>query len=158
VTNLRPLIQWRDDALREMKPVKSSLKPGLTKTVRIAVDRGRTIGFMGDEGRVYGTPSMVLDFEYACHGLIAEHLDPGEDTVGAHVSVDHLAPTLEGDTVEFALTVTKVDKRLVEIEGAMRDSLEQCGRGLHRRFVVDVARQYARLAERKAKLAALRKN
>ena len=138
--------------------MKSSLKPGLTQTVRIAVDRGRTIGFMGEDGRVYGTPSLVLDFEYACHGLIADHLDPGEDTVGAHVSVDHLAPTLEGDTVEVALTVTKVDRRMVEIEGTMRDSFEQCGRGLHRRFVVDVARQYARLADRKAKLDALRKS
>jgi predicted thioesterase len=134
--------------------MKPSLEPGLAKTVRIAVDRARTIGFMGDEGRVYATPSMVLDFEYACRDLIKEHLDPGEDTVGAHVSVDHLAPTLEGDTVVFELKITKVDRRLIEIEGTMTDSLEPCGRGLHRRFVVDVARQFARLAERKAKMPA----
>lgn len=138
--------------------MKSSLKPGLTKTVQIAVDRRRTVGFMGEGGRVYGTPSLVWDFEFASHALIAEHLDDGEDTVGAHVSVDHLAPTLEGDTVTFEVTITKIDKRLIEIEGVMRDSLEQCGRGVHRRFVVDVERQFARLAERKAKLAALRKN
>jgi fluoroacetyl-CoA thioesterase len=137
--------------------LKSSLKPGLTKTVRIAVDRSRTIGFMGEEGRVYATPSMALDFENACRNLIQEHLDPGEDTVGAHVSIDHLAPTLEGDAVEIGLTIITVDKRLVEIEGVMRDSLEQCGRGLHRRFVVDIERQHARLSERKAKLDSLRK-
>ena len=136
--------------------MKSSLQPGLAKTVRIAVDRERTIGFMGEGGRVYATPSMVLDFERECRNFILEHLDAGEDTVGAHVSVDHLAPTLEGDTVEFQLTITKVDKRLVEIAGTMRDSLEQCGRGVHRRFVVDVQRQFTRLAERKAKLAELK--
>jgi fluoroacetyl-CoA thioesterase len=135
-----------------MAGMKETLKPGLTKTVRITVDRGRTIGFMGDEGRVYATPSMVHDFEYASRDFIQEHLDPGEDTVGAHVSVDHLAPTLEGDTVEITLTVVKVDRRLVEIEGTMTDSLEPCGRGLHRRFVVDVQRQYQRLKERKAKM------
>ena len=133
--------------------MKSSLKPGLTKTMRITVDRGRTIGFMGDEGRIYATPSMVRDFEYESRNFILEHLDPGEDTVGAHVSIDHLAPTLEGDTVEIELTVAKVEKRLIEVKGVMRDSLEQCGQGLHRRFVVDVQRQHGRLAERKAKLA-----
>lgn len=132
--------------------MKPSLKPGLAKTVRIAVDRTRTIGFMGDEGRVYSTPSMVHDFEYASRDFMLEHLDPGEDTVGAHVSVDHLAPTLEGDTVEIVLKIVKVERRLVEIEGTMTDSLEPCGRGLHRRFVVDVARQHQRLVERKAKM------
>jgi len=135
-----------------MSIMKDSLRPGLAKTVRIAVDRARTIGFMGEEGRVYATPAMVSDFEYASRDFIKEHLDPGEDTVGAHVSVDHLAPSLEGDTVEIALRIVKVERRLIEIEGTMTDSLEPCGRGLHRRFVVDVERQYARLKERKVKM------
>lgn len=134
--------------------MKPSLKPGLAKTIRVSVDRSRTIGFMGEDGRIYATPAMVRDFEYESRNFILEHLDPGEDTVGAHVSVDHLAPTLEGDTVEIELTIAKVEKRLIEVKGVMRDSLEQCGQGLHRRFVVDVARQHGRLAERKAKLAA----
>src|SRR4051812_17832711 len=123
--------------------MKASLKPGLTKTVHITVDRGRTIGFMGDDGRVYSTPSMVSDFEYATRDLLFDYLDPGEDTVGAHVSVDHLGPSLEGDTIEIVLTVTEVDGRRVTVEAAMRDSVEQVGRGVHQRFVVDVARQVA---------------
>jgi fluoroacetyl-CoA thioesterase len=132
--------------------MKASLKPGLSKTIRIAVDRGRTIGFMGDDGRVYSTPSMVLDFEYSTRDFLMEHLDPGEDSVGAHVSVDHLGPTLEGDTVEFILSVAEVEGRRVTVEGTMRDSVEQVGRGIHKRFIVDVARQHARLAAKRAKL------
>jgi fluoroacetyl-CoA thioesterase len=130
--------------------LKPSLSAGLQKTVRIEIDRARTIGFMGDEGRVYATPSMVLDFEMATRQFLLEHLDDGEDSVGAHVSIDHLGPTLEGDTVEMSLKIVKVD-------GHMRDTLDACGRGLHRRFIVDVARQYGRLAARKAKLAEKRR-
>ena len=44
--------------------MKDSLKVGISTTVNIAIDRDRTIAFMGDEGRVYATPSMVLDIEY----------------------------------------------------------------------------------------------
>ena len=132
--------------------MKPSLRPGLSTTVRIPIDRGRTIGFMGDDGRVYSTPSMVHDFEYSTRDFLMDHLDAGEDTVGAHVSVDHLGPTLEGDTVEIVLTVTEVDGRRISVEATMRDSIEEVGRGLHRRFIVDVARQHARLTAKRAKL------
>jgi predicted thioesterase len=134
--------------------MKSTLRTGLATTVRIVVDRARTIGFMGDEGRVYSTPSMVHDFEYSARDFLMEHLDPGEDSVGAHVAIDHLGPTLEGDVVELTLTVTEVDGRRITIEASINDSVEQVGRGIHKRFVVEVARQHARLAAKRAKLQA----
>ena len=87
--------------------MKDSLLTGLTITKKIEVNRDRTIGFMGDEGRVYSTPSMVEDIEYTCHELIQSHLDEGENTVGTHVSVAHIAATVEGDTVEVTITVNK---------------------------------------------------
>ena len=75
-----------------------------TKTT---TDRDRTIGFMGDEGRVYSTPSMVRDIEYTCHELLNEHLEDGENSVGTHVSVDHIGATVEGDEVEV-FTITRL--------------------------------------------------
>jgi hypothetical protein len=33
--------------------LKASLQPGVTRVNRITIDRGRIIGFMGEEGRVY---------------------------------------------------------------------------------------------------------
>ena len=73
--------------------MKASLKPGLSFSKTILVDEGRCIGFMGKEGMVYATPMMVSDVEYTCRDFLLEHLDAGEDSVGAHVSIDHLAPT-----------------------------------------------------------------
>ena len=68
----------------DMKPI---LAKGVTATKRYTVDKDRTIDFMGDDLRVYATPQIVHDLEYACRNLILEHLDEGEDTVGAKIEI-----------------------------------------------------------------------
>ena len=132
--------------------MKDSLTAGVTATQKIAIDRDRTIGFMGDEGRVYSTPSMVRDIEYTCHELLNEHLDDGENSVGTHVSVDHIGATVEGDQVEVSVTITAVEGRAVSFEATVKDSLEEVGRGVHNRFVVDVQKTYERLTEKRKKV------
>ena len=86
--------------------MKPSLRPGVTRVNRIAIGRERTIGFMGEEARTYGTPSMIRDVEQTCREVILEHADPGEDSVGMEVAIKHLAPTLLGMTVKIAVRVT----------------------------------------------------
>ena len=132
--------------------MKDSLTAGVTATQKIAIDRDRTIGFMGDEGRVYSTPSMVRDIEYTCHELLNEHLDDGENSVGTHISVDHIGATVEGDEVEVSVTITAVEGRAVSFEATVKDSLEEVGRGVHNRFVVDVQKTYERLTEKRKKV------
>ena len=132
--------------------MKESLTAGVTATQKIAIDRDRTIGFMGDEGRVYSTPSMVRDIEYTCHELLNEHLENGENSVGTHVSVDHIGATVEGDEVEVSITITAVEGRAVSFEATVKDSLEEVGRGVHNRFVVDVQKTYERLTEKRKKV------
>ena len=132
--------------------MKDSLTAGVTAIQKIAIDRDRTIGFMGDEGRVYSTPSMVRDIEYTCHELLNEHLDDGENSVGTHVSVDHIGATVEGDEVEVSITITAVEGRAVSFEATVKDSLEEVGRGVHNRFVVDVQKTYERLTEKRKKV------
>ena len=132
--------------------MKESLTAGVTATQKITIDRDRTIGFMGDEGRVYSTPSMVRDIEYTCHELLSEHLDDGENSVGTHVSVDHIGATVEGDQVEVSVTITAVEGRAVSFEATVKDSLEEVGQGVHNRFVVDVQKTYERLTEKRKKV------
>ena len=131
--------------------MKSSLKPGLSFSKSILVDEGRCIGFMGKEGMVYATPKMVSDVEYTCRDFLLEHLDTGEDSVGAHVSIDHLAPTPLGMTVTVEIKVTEIDRRKVVLGFSVKDSIEEAGRGTHVRFVVDTAKTRQRLAAKRAK-------
>ena len=91
--------------------MKQSLRPGISKVKRFSVDRDRTISFMGEEGRVYATPSLVRDMEHTCRDLLIEHADEGEDSVGVEVTVRHLAATLPDMEVEITATVKSVAKR-----------------------------------------------
>ena len=136
--------------------MKESLRPGLSKTRRLTVDRDRTIGFMGEEGRVYATPYMVGDIERTCRDLLIEHADAGEDSVGMEVSVRHLAPTLLGMQVEITATVKEIDRRKVTFEVTAKDEIEPIASSTHTRFVVDVAKTHERLKAKSAKRAAAR--
>jgi len=136
--------------------MKQSLRAGLSRTTRIIVDRDRTIGFMGEEGRVYATPSLVRDIEHTCRDLLLEHSDAGEDSVGMEVSVRHTAPTLIGMTVEITATIVAVDGRKVAFEVSAKDNLEPICLGSHSRFVVEKTKTLERLKAKAAKHAASR--
>ena len=131
--------------------MKSSLKKDLVFSKSVLVDESRVIGFMGKEAAVYATPRMVSDVEYTCRDMLLEHLDPGEDSVGAHVSIDHLAPTPMGLQVTVDVKIAEIDRRKVVFEFSVRDPVEECGRGVHVRFVVENAKRNERLAEKKKK-------
>ena len=136
--------------------MKDSLRPGVTQVRRVEIDRERTIGFMGEEARVYATPRLVGDIEMTCRGLIIEHADAGEDCVGVEVAIKHLAPTLPGSTVEITARVASVEGRKVTFEVTARDELENISSGMHARFVVDTAKTIERLKAKATKLAAAR--
>ena len=131
--------------------MKTTPAPGLTLSKSLVVDESRCIGFMGKEGMVYATPRMVSDVEYACRDFLLQHLDPGEDSVGAHVSIDHLAATPLGLSVTISARVAEVDRRKITFEFTVHDPIEQCGRGKHVRFVVETAKSRERLAAKRAK-------
>ena len=95
--------------------MKASLAAGVTATTTLVVDRDRTIGFMGEKARVYATPMLVRDIEVACRELLLAHLDPGEDSVGTRIELDHLAPTLIGMPVEKSENFASSTRRLISM-------------------------------------------
>ena len=130
--------------------MSESLQPGLTATRRIDIDRDRTISFMGDECRVYSTPRLLYDIEMACRDLLLLHIEPGKDSVGTRVELDHIAATLMGMWVEITVTLTAVNGGAVAFDFTARDAVEDVARGKHNRFVVGIEKTAQRL---KAKLA-----
>jgi len=132
--------------------MKNTLQAGLSFSRRILVDEERCISFMGRENMVYATPRMVSDVEYACRDWLLQHLDAGEDSVGAHVAIDHLGATPPGLEVTIEARVAKLEKRRVTFEYSVKDPAEEVGRGVHVRFVVDTAKSRERIAAKRAKL------
>jgi predicted thioesterase len=108
---------------------------------------------MGEEGRVYATPSLVRDIEMTCRELILQHADAGDDSVGTNVSIKHLAPTLLGMQVEITATVAAVDGAKVSFDVTAKDEIEPICSGTHGRFVVNVNKTVERLKAKAAKRA-----
>jgi predicted thioesterase len=131
--------------------MKASLKTGLTTIKTLEVDESRCIGFMGREFAVYATPRMVSDVEYTLRDSLLEHLDEGEDSVGAHVSIDHLAPTPLGLEVTIEARIVEIDRRKVTWEFCVRDPVEEVARGRHTRFVVEKSKTRERLSAKRAR-------
>ena len=85
---------------------------------------------------VFSTPNMILMMERAARRAIEPFLDPGEESVGAAVNIEHLAGTPLGSQVRAVAKVTHIDKRLIDFEITAYDAHEMIGRGTHRRAVV----------------------
>ena len=129
--------------------MKPTLTPGLTRETRHTVDDTRAISFMGDDLRVYATPSIVHDLEYACRDLILEHLEDGQDSVGARVEIEHLKPTPMGMDVRHVVTVEDVKGRSVTCTVEVHDDMEKVATARHTRFVVDIARLKKAVAQKR---------
>jgi fluoroacetyl-CoA thioesterase len=129
--------------------MKNSLTPGLLAARRLVVDESRCIAFMGDDCRVYATPSIINDVEYTCRDWLLAHLDPGEDSVGTRVNVEHVGPALLGAEVSIAVKVAAVEGRRITFEAVVKDGDDDVLRGTHERFVVDTQKVRERLLKRK---------
>ena len=130
--------------------MKDTLKAGVESQTEIKIDAPRTIDFMGDDLRIYATPQIVHDLEYACRDLILQHLDDGEDTVGASVEIQHKKPTPLGFTVTHKVTIDNVDGRRVTCKVEVRDEIEKIATAKHTRFVVEIDRLKSAIAAKKA--------
>ncbi len=132
--------------------MSENLKVGTSLTRTITVDAGRTIDFMGEEARVYATPSLVRDIEHACRDLIVERVPEGQDSVGTVVSVTHTAPKLLGMEVTVTVTVAELEGRRVAFDVAASDALDTICKGRHERFIVDIDKTRDRLRQKAARL------
>ena len=135
--------------------MSDSLKAGLSATRHVDIDRDRTISFMGDDCRVYATPKLLYDIEFVCRDLLLEHIEPGKDSVGTRVELDHLGATLMGMWVDISVTLTEVNGNAVSFDFSARDAVEEIARGKHKRFIVGIEKTAQRL---KAKLAKAQSN
>jgi len=133
--------------------MKQSFKKGLSCVRKFTVDTGRTIDFMGEDCRVYGTPDLIRDIEWTCRDLMFEHADAGEDSVGVGVSIVHSAATPLGMDVDITVTVTEIDRSKVVFDVTATDPVDTICTGQHERFFVDLEKTKQRLQGKAAKAA-----
>jgi predicted thioesterase len=130
--------------------MKTTSPNSLSAVREFAIDRERTIDFMGEDARVYATPMLVRDIEITCRDLLGAHVEPGEDSVGTRIEIDHLAPTLLGMQVRISAKAVEIRGRAVVFEIEATDGKDTICRGRHARFVVDVEQTKKRLRQKQA--------
>lgn len=89
---------------------------------------------------VLATPWMIAFMERVSHRLLAEHLSPGETSVGIYLEIKHLAPTPVGTKVRVKAQVVEVAGNQIAFDVQAWDHVEKVGEGIHRRAVIDEAR------------------
>ena len=117
------------------------IKVGMSRTENFqVVQENAAIHVCSGSSPVLATPWMIAFMERVSHRMLAEHLSPGETSVGIYLEIKHLAPTPVGAEVQVTSEVTAVAGNLVTFIVEAHDHVEKVGEGVHRRAVIDEAR------------------
>ena len=122
--------------------MKPDLKPGVSEEQTITTTPDMGISHLGPSAPpMYSTPSMIALIEAACVTLMTRYVDEGEQSVGFHIDVRHLAPTTIGQQVTAKVTVRAVAGRryTFDVECTNEEGVK-IGEGVHERAVIDIAR------------------
>ena len=122
--------------------MKDSLKVGMTHEQTITTTPEMGIVHLGpDAPRMYSTPAMIQLMEGTCVQFLTPHMSEGEQTVGFHVDVKHLAPTQIGQRVTGKVALNEINgRRLLFTVEAFNEDGTKIGEGTHQRAVIDISR------------------
>ena len=92
--------------------MKQPFEIGAVMTYQVEVAESDTAQFGGAEVHpVYATFALARDAEWTCRQFVLDMKEDHEEGIGTHVTVNHQAPALVGETVHFYASLTKVDNR-----------------------------------------------
>ncbi|MCC6847482.1 MAG: thioesterase [Deltaproteobacteria bacterium] len=94
---------------------------------------------------VYASARMIAFAEATCAALMAEHVGPGETSVGVGFQFTHEAATPIGMTVRVRVRLAELDRRRCVFEVEAHDAADRIAIGRHERFVVDREKFMARV-------------
>jgi len=142
--------------------MKDTLRAGLEGTYRYRVPASKTVPRIYEEApdfqlmpEVLATGYLVALAEWACIELIKPHLDwPGEQSLGTHVNLSHIAATPPGLTVEIRSRLQAVEGRKLVFAISAHDGVDKISEGTHERHVIDAGRFDAKVAAKREKAGA----
>lgn len=115
-----------------------AITPGMHGEASLTVEQSHTAAAQGS-GNVptLGTPALVALVERAAVNAVRRGLEPGEETVGTAINLQHQAPTSIGKRVRASAEVVEVDGRRIRLTVRAFDATGIIGEGTHERAVVD---------------------
>ena len=139
--------------------MRDVLKVGMMHELEYRVTRERTVPFLYPDPdefleipEVFATGYMIGLMESCCIQALIPALEEGEESLGTFVQSTHVAPTPPGGTVKIYAKITELDGRRVRWGVLALDNLEEIGRGVIERTVIQWERFNAKLHAKKAKI------
>jgi len=133
--------------------MKTFIKIGTIGELKFTVTGQHVIDFADETmPEVLSTPWLIWFLEHSAREAMLSLLEPHESTVGVNVNVDHIAPTLKGQSVKCQARVISADEGLVSFSLRAWDENELIANGTHKLRVISAARLAARV-KRKAEQA-----
>ena len=125
--------------------MKDTLKPGIESEFTFRIPESKTVPALYPEStefqempEVFATGFMVGFLEWACIKAINPYLDwPGEQTVGTHIDVSHIAATPVGFEVTAKVKLIEVDGRRLVFEVEAHDGIDLISKGKHERYIIN---------------------
>ena len=141
--------------------MKDTLKPGIHLRFDLDISDSHTVPAVFPEAAsfqamppVFATAYMVGFIEWACIEAINPHLDEGEQSVGTHICVSHVAATPAGSGVYALVTLEKTEGRRLFFKVAAYDEAGLIGEGTHERAIIDRHKFMSKLATKQEALSA----
>lgn len=114
------------------------LEPGAEATVEVTVNDDMTAVRTGSGTvAVLATPQVVAMAERAAVLAVDGRLPEGATSVGASVTLDHVAPTPVGVDVSATARLDRIEGRKLHFAFSVRDRAGEVARGRHVRVLVD---------------------
>lgn len=89
--------------------MKLGLLRGLTREISVVVTQDMCPAFDGVVvHRVYSTWSLAHHFEIAARKVLVDFLEPHEEGIGAHLSIEHVSPCSVGHTARISAEVEEL--------------------------------------------------
>lgn len=113
-------------------------KIGMKNSVVYIVTENDTALAMGS-GRlpVLATPKMSALMEKSASDLLEMLLPHHLTSVGISINLQHIAPSPIKSKIFAEAEIIKIEGRKIIFEITARDEVEEIGRGVHERFIVD---------------------
>ncbi|MDR3572492.1 MAG: thioesterase family protein [Anaerolineaceae bacterium] len=133
-----------------------SIEPGLKNEIKIIVTDKLTAAASGTArmAPVLSTPQLISLMESTAHTAIVDKLDPSQSSVGAEISIKHMAATPAGMEVRVRAELLEVDGRRLRFKVEAWDEIEKIAEGEHERFIIDWERFMNRVEKKKQNLNA----
>ncbi len=126
-------------------------KVGMTHELRLKTGPEHSARkFFPELPEAFATPFLVGLMEGVSAELMAQHLKPGEQSVGIGINLKHTAPTPLGMEVRVVTELTAIEGKKLTFKLEAFDAKEKIGEAIHERFIINADKFSQKLAAKAA--------